>query len=877
MPKTIDPQKIAKHFDSKNSEQKWNAYWQENKTYQAEKKLAPEKNFVIDTPPPTVSGSLHIGHVFSYTHADILARYWRMRGKNVIYPMGWDDNGLPTERRVQNLYHVRCDANEKYQPNQKFELATAKIKKQRPALISRPNFIELCHQVTQQDEEAFKDLWQRVGLSVDWSLEYATINDHARKMAQLSFLDLHQKGHVYSKSAPTMWDVDFQTAVAQAEVEDRLRPSAYHHLRFEVEGSEESFTIATTRPELLSACVGITAHPNDKRYQHLFGKKAISPLFFAPVPIFASDLVDQEKGSGILMVCTFGDATDIIWWREQNLALKEIVAKNGRLKSIDFHSENWLSLDKKRATQNYAELEGKNLTQARKTIVELLRKPEASFKTNQSPLVKEPEPIEHHVKFFEKGDRPLEFVTTRQWFVKLVDKKEALIKKGRQIDWHPEFMRARFENWTENLNLDWCISRQRYFGVPFPVWYPLDENKNPDYQNPIIAKPDQLPIDPTTDVPDGFEASQRNQANGFCAEADVFDTWFTSSLSPQIVSHWQLDSEKHKSWFPNTMRPQSHEIIRTWAFYTIAKAYLHEDKIPWQNVVISGWILDPDRKKMSKSKGNVVTPMHLLDEYSSDAVRYWAANARLGTDTAFDETVFKIGRRLVTKIYNAAKFVLSQECGDAKITNELDQSFLNTLYGELEPITKALENFEYALALNKIENFFWNHFTDSYLEIVKKRVWNKDQADSLGQNSASLALRHALEVLLRLLAPYLPFLTEEISSWAFHENWPTKSIHSQNWPSEKELSALNFPNQKPDLFLWTKDLWQAINKEKAAQKLKAKTVIQKLSLTINQNDQSHFEKVQNDICQSALIKKIDLVLEKDLKEMKVQILEVGEG
>ena len=653
--RVIDPEQLPKHFEAAEVEARLHERWDRLAVYAHDPARSRAETFVVDTPPPTVSGSLHVGHVFSYTHADVLARHRRMQGLNVFYPMGWDDNGLPTERRVQNHFHVRCDPRAPLEPGLRLEPATAAQAKGPPRLVSRPNFIELCLELTRQDEEAFKTLWRRIGLSVDWSLEYSTIDPRCRHLAQLSFRDLFEKGYVYSVEAPTMWDVDFQTAVAQAEVEDRPTRGAFHDLAFAVEGGGE-FVIATTRPELLAACVGVTAHPDDPRYRHLFGRRAVTPLFGVPVPIFPSALVDREKGTGILMVCTFGDATDVVWWREERLPLRQILGRDGRLVPVTFGSGAFPSLDPEAANQRYAAIARKGVGGARQALVEMLREPGAD---GAAPLRGEPKPIEHSVKFFEKGDRPLEFMSTRQWFVRLLDQKDELLASGDRIRWHPDFMRLRFRNWTENLNVDWCVSRQRYFGVPFPVWYPLDGEGRPDHAHPIVAAAATMPVDPTVDLPPGYGAEQRDRPGGFTAEADVFDTWFTSSLTPQIGSGWRLDPERHAALFPADIRPQSHEIIRTWAFYTIAKALLHEHTIPWQHVVISGWILDPDRKKMSKSKGNVVTPMHLLDEYTSDGVRYWAASARLGTDTAFDEKVLKVGKRLVTKLYNAGKFVLA--------------------------------------------------------------------------------------------------------------------------------------------------------------------------------------------------------------------------
>ena len=806
----FNPESVPSQFESKEAEEKWSRVWEDRATYRfSEDSEAP--TYVIDTPPPTVSGSLHVGHVFSYTQTDVVARYQRMRGRNVFYPMGWDDNGLPTERRVQNYFHVRCEPGAEPVDVSKLEPPDDAARKLPPKKLQRGAFIDLCVRLTAEDEKAFKALWQRLGLSVDWSQEYSTISEHSRRIAQLSFIDLFEKKHVYTHEAPTMWDVDFKTAVAQAEVEDRPMRGAFHKIRFAVEGGGE-FTIATTRPELLPACVAVAAHPDDERYKALLGKNAITPLFRAPVPIFASPLVDPSKGTGILMVCTFGDATDVLWWREENLPLRQTIGRDGRMAHVEFGTAAFPSLDAAAANAVYATILGKSMSESRRLTVEALRDPHGSADRNgAAPLVAEPEPLEHAVKFFEKGDRPLEFVSSRQWFVRLMNQRDKLIEMGDSMEWHPDFMRLRFRNWTENLQIDWCVSRQRYFGVPIPVWYKVTPNGETDFSQPMVPEGSRLPIDPTVDAPKGFTESQRDQPNGFTADPDVFDTWFTSSLSPQIASGWTLNPERHKKLFPMDVRPQSHEIIRTWAFYTIAKAWLHEGTIPWKRVAISGWVLDPDRKKMSKSKGNVVTPMHLLDQYGSDAVRYWSLAARLGVDTAFDEKVLKVGRRLVVKVYNAARYVLGQEAPEGPITHPLDLGFLHQLQGVIESATTSLDAMDYAGALDGIERFFWDSFTDSYLELVKARA--RSDSDPAGRASAVAALRKGLHIILRLLAPYVPYVTEEAWSWDFGLD-SKASIHLAPWPEASELTSLGASREHADVYDLAKGALGAINRAK---------------------------------------------------------------
>jgi valyl-tRNA synthetase len=865
--RAIDPSRLPRHFDAAAAERRWDEAWERLGIHAWDPTRGREETFVVDTPPPTVSGSLHVGHVFSYTQTDVVARHQRMRGRNVFYPMGWDDNGLPTERRVQNHFHVRCDPAAPGLGGQEIDPPTPAELKGPPRVLSRPDFIELCLRLTREDEEAFKALWRRIGLSVDWTQEYSTIDRRCRHLAQLSFRDLWEKGHVYSVEAPTMWDVDFQTAVAQAEVEDRPTRGAFHHIAFGVEGQDRGFVIATTRPELLAACVGVTAHPDDARYQPLFGKRAVTPIFRVRVPIFPSELADPEKGTGILMVCTFGDATDVGWWREHGLALRQIVGRNGRLVPVAFGEPGWESADAERANAAYATIAGKTMAGARQAVVALLRDPVHAATGTAAPLQGEPQPIEHAVKYYEKGDRPLEFVTSRQWFVRLLDKKAELLASGDRVRWHPDFMRLRFRNWTENLNGDWCISRQRFFGPAFPVWYPLDGEGKPDHARPIVAARDTLPVDPTVDVPPGYAAGQRDRPGGFTAETDVYDTWFTSSLTPQISSGWLLDPARHARLFPADVRPQSHEIIRTWAFYTIAKALLHEGSVPWRNALISGWILDPDRKKMSKSRGNVVTPMHLLDQYGADGVRYWAASARLGTDTAFDEQVLKVGKRLVTKLFNAGKFVLALGGEAAPVSAELDRAFVARLRALVERATAAFEEFDYAQALAETESFFWRDFTDTYLELVKARARDHDGG------SALTTLRLGLSVLLRLFAPTLPYIAEEVWSWAFAEETGQASIHRAPWPGTDDLAAVAAPTD-PRCFDAAVACLSAVNKAKSEGGVSVGRGVANVTLAASATTLARLEPALSDVLASARVSSHTLTERSELADDVVEVADI---
>ena len=746
--------------------------WELDGIYRFDRQATRENIFAIDTPPPTVSGSLHMGHVFSYTHTDTLARFWRMRGKSVFYPMGWDDNGLPTERRVQNFYGVSCDPSLKYVAGFEPPFRGDPPKDARAVPISRPNFIELCDELTAQDEKVFEDLFRRLGLSVDWSLLYTTISEHARRTAQSAFLRNLERGEAYTQEAPTLWDVDFGTAVAQAELEDRERPGAFHKLKFHVPDETRSeFVVETTRPELIAACVGLVAHPDDARYQHLFGKVAHTPIFNVSVPVHAHPLAQPDKGSGIAMVCTFGDLTDVIWWRELNLATRPIIGRDGRFVA---DAPEIMSTD---ARKQYARLAGKTVKQAQTLTVEILRE--------TGELIDEPRAITHPVKFYEKGDRPLEIVTSRQWYIRNGGRdeqlREKLLARGDELTWHPDFMQHRYANWVGGLNGDWLVSRQRYFGVPIPLWYRLDAQGEIIYENPLVPTSDQLPIDPSTDLPAGYLADQRDKPNGFVGEPDIMDTWATSSLTPQIAGRWIDDSDLFERIFPMDIRPQGHDIIRTWLFATMVRSNFEHGQAPWRNAALSGWILDPDRKKMSKSKGNVVTPSDLFDQYGSDAVRYWAACARPGVDTAFSEEQMKVGRKLATKLLNLSKFVLGAgEANASAVPSDLvDQAMLSRLADVVEEATTALEQFDYARALERTEAFFW-WFCDDYVELVKTRAYGETQDSS----SARVSLRRALSILQRLLAPMLPFATEEVWSW-----WQSGSIHKTNWPTSSETLA----------------------------------------------------------------------------------------
>jgi valyl-tRNA synthetase len=792
----------------------WLARWDDDAIYRFERAGTRENVFSIDTPPPTVSGSLHIGHVFSYTHADVIARFQRMIGKDVFYPMGWDDNGLATERRVENYYGVRCDPSLPYDP----AFVPPDTPGDQKVFVSRKNFVELCHFLTATDEEIFKNLWRHLGISIDWSLEYSTISRHTQAISQRGFLEMLGRDEVYSSEAPTLWDVDFRTAVSQAELEDRERPGNYHRLAFDRADGTGAIEVETTRPEMLASCVALVAHPDDERFKPLFATTVFTPLFGVEVPIVAHELADPEKGTGIAMICTFGDTTDVTWWRELSLPTRALIGRDGRFLPAGFGDEGWPTRDLRAAQEFYGhELEGKTVHQARAAIVDALRASGA--------LIGDLRPITHPVKFYEKGERPLEIVTSRQWFVKTLEHRDELLARGEELRWHPDFMRHRFRSWVEGLNQDWNISRQRFFGVPFPVWYPTDANAEIDFDRPILADVESLPVDPSSDVPSGYVAAQRNQPNGFVGDPDVMDTWATSSLTPQIAGHW--GTELFERVFPMDLRPQAHEIIRTWLFSTVVRSHFQHHSLPFKNALISGWVLDPDRKKMSKSAGNVVTPLPLLEQHGADALRYWAASGRPGADTAIDEAQMKIGRRLAIKVLNASKFVLGRLEGSAipgpsEVTQPIDLDLLALLAQLVTDETTSFENFDYARALERTETFFWS-FCDNYVELVKIRAYGEDSNPATRSARATLAI--TLSVVQRLFAPILPFVTDEVWHW-----WHEGSVHVAPWPTVEELPARG-DAEPGSVYQPVCEVLEAVRREKSTQKVSQRAEVSLVTLS----------------------------------------------
>lgn len=821
-------------------EARWTRYWNDHQTYRFDRTAPRAAVYSIDTPPPTVSGSLHVGHVFSYTHTDIIARFQRMSGKTVFYPIGWDDNGLPTERRVENYYGVVCDPGMPYVPDYR---APDTVPSHRSAFerISRRNFIELCHRLTQLDETAFRELFTRLGISVDWSLIYATIDDRAQRASQRALLRNLERDELYSQQAPCLWDVTFQTAVAQAELEDREIKGAFHDLRFTDE-ADKDYVVSTTRPELLPACVALVAHPDDARYCSLIGRQVRCPLFGMDVPVLAHTLADPAKGTGLAMICTFGDLTDVIWWRELDLPTRAVIGKDGRMQS---EVPDWIVSSDGRTA--YRQLAGSTVAEARRKTVEAL--------IGRGELIGEPRRITHAVKFFEKGDRPLEIVATRQWYLRNGGRdamlRETLLECGNQLHWYPGFMGSRYANWVGGLNGDWLISRQRVFGVPIPLWYPLDAHGEPDFGAPIRPDEPRLPIDPQSHAPTGYREDQRGQPGGFIGEKDIMDTWATSSLTPQIAAGWEEADGCFDRVFPMDLRPQAHDIIRTWLFSTVVRSHLETGCLPWKRAMLSGWILDPDRKKMSKSKGNVVTPAALLDTYSADGVRYWAALGRPGMDAAFDETQMKNGRRLALKLLNVSKFVLGFPlAGEGAITEALDRAMIARLARTVELAGTAFSSLDYSKAIEHAEAFFW-WYCDDYVELVKNRA----HGEGAGAESAHRALVKSLSVLQRLFAPFLPFATEEGWSW-----WQAGSIHRAPWPDASSLVNLAGADVRSEIADLVSDVLREIRRAKSDAKVSMKAAVARVVVDDSAPRLASLGLIESDLKDAGQIQRVETFL-----------------
>ncbi|HEU5047752.1 MAG TPA: valine--tRNA ligase [Rickettsiales bacterium] len=840
---------LPKNYDHKEAEKRIQLQWEAEGVYAWDNTQPRENTFVIDTPPPTVSGVLHMGHIFSYTQADFVARYQRMKGKTVFYPMGFDDNGLPTERLVE------------------------KEKKVRGSAMPRDEFVALCREVVKNAEDEFRNLFKSVAVSVDWSQEYQTISDEVRMLSQMSFLDLMRKGEAYRDFRPTYWDWVDQTAIAQAEIENKEMPGTMNEIEFMLEG-ETPIVIATTRPELLGACVAVMYHPDDPNASNYKGQIAVTPLFDVKVPMIADSAVERDKGTGLVMCCTFGDDTDKEWWRAHNLPMRPVLATNGKIEFTRVMKDDLcvgLTFTAARDGKQKAMLDETNTQDFEKTLavfgaIEGLKPKQANSKILEMLEVqgklRKQTPIMHTVKCAERSGTPIEIIPTYQWFIKVVDKKEALITKGNECKWYPEFMHIRLNQWIEGLKEDWCISRQRFFGVPFPVWYSKREGEEGKV---LVADVKQLPVDPLTDAPEGYTRDEVIPCT------DVMDTWATSSISPQINAkgiskNRCVDATRYEQLFPADLRPQAHEIIRTWAFYTIVKAHLHENSIPWKNLMISGWCLASDKTKMSKSKGNVVTPVDLIIDKGADVVRYWASTSRLGADTAFSEDLLKIGRKLVTKLWNATSFAgihlsklsgkpstAAEDVASGRISETLDKWILARLRKTIVKATSEFENFEYCDARVAIEEFFWKDFCDNYLELVKARAYG-EVSDEAGSLSAHLTLYHCLDAILRLFAPFVPHVTEELYTHLFDGQG---SIHRcGNWPKAEAYPADDNAEQSG---IYCVSILEAIRKAKSERQVSIKFPVQELVLASLQTDWQDIAPVVTDLKSAGTVQKLEWV------------------
>lgn len=713
-------------YSPSEAEPRMQKFWEKEEIYKFDRKQT-KRIFSIDTPPPTVSGKMHIGHAFSYTHFDVIARFKRMQGFNVFYPFGTDDNGLPTERLIERMKGVKA------------------------ADMNREDFIKLCLSSLVDLRKQYLADWKRIGQSADWGLVYSTVDKHCRRISQRSFIELYEQGREYQKEAPTIWCPECQTAIAQVELQDKESDSMFNDIVFKV--GREDLIISTTRPELLSSCVAVFYHPSDERYKKFKGKKAKVPLFDFEVPILKDEKADPSKGTGIVMCCTFGDQADVDWWKLHNLPLKISIDEKGHM------------------NERAGKYQGLHVKKARKAIIGDLK--------NSSLLLKQ-QPIRHAVNVHERCGTEIEFLVTKQWFIKYLDLKEEFLKRGEELEWHPRFMKVRYQNWVNGLKWDWCISRQRYFGVPFPVWYCKECKKA------ILADKKRLPVDPLTDKPTVKKCSCGSTE--FIPEKDVLDTWATSSLTPQLAIEL-IPGPLQKKLYPMSLRPQGQDIISFWLFNTIVKNHLHYDSLPWKNAMISGYVLDPLGEKMSKSRGNVVEPQAMVEKYSADALRFWACSSKLGEDVPFQEKELVAGQKLITKIWNASRFVsmhLKEKVKQPKELEAFDRWIIAKMNGLIENATESFENYEYSRVKSEFENFFWHVFCDNYLEIVKDRLYNAERTKA-EKESAKFTLYDSLLKNLKILAPIMPFITEELYQKYFRDAQKSKSIHISEWPETLKI------------------------------------------------------------------------------------------
>jgi valyl-tRNA synthetase len=810
----MNPNQSPSSYDPNQSESKWQEFWEQEGIYKFNPK-SQNPIYSIDTPPPTVSGKLHIGHIFSYTQAEVVARFKRMQGYNVFYPFGFDDNGLPTERLVEK--EIGKKGNE----------------------MDRQEFIKICLEITAKYRERFKALWKKVGLSADWDLEYSTISPEVQKISQTSFLKLLQDGAIMKANAPALWCTECKTSVAQAEVEDKEMPTQFHTIQFKTE-SGHNIPIATTRPELLPACVAVFIHPDDRKYIELKGQQIYTPLGDL-VPVISDDKVNKDKGTGVVMCCTYGDETDMYWVKKYNLPEKIIMDKSGRIASQE-NDQQRLSTKK-----------------SREEMVKVL--------TETGHLVSS-ESLQHSVGVHERCGTPIEILPVPAWFINILPLKEKFLSNADQITWHPEYMKTRYIQWVENLKWNWCISRQRFFGIPIPIWYSKKTGEI------IIPTEDELPIDPQSQTPKKLPPN--HTPDDIEPDLDVLDTWATSSLTPQINGRWEQSNDMMKDLYPFDLRPQAHDIIRTWAFYTIVKSELHNASIPWKDIMISGHVLSGKGEKISKSKTNSkMDPDELLAQYSADAVRYWACGAALGKNVAFDEKEIQNGKKLVNKIWNVANFV-SQNLNDFDQNNILenadqleasDKCILIKIDELSKKMTSLLGNLEVGLALGEFEKFFLRDFCDNYIEIVKDRVYNPNKYELGDQKkiSAQTTLFKSFNTLLKLVAPFLPYVTEEIYQRMFSNSDKMKSIHISQYPisnSGLQLSETDTTNLYEGMDLFQKIIL-GVRKFKAESRLRLGEEIEKVEITGSQEQLDRLRPFADDILGVTKSRNITFLLSND--------------
>ncbi len=777
-------------MDFQKIEKEMRKIWEDNNIYKFDEE-SDKEIFSIDTPPPTVSGSLHIGHIFSYTQAEIIARFKRMQGYNVFYPFGFDDNGLPTERLVEKEKNIRAKD------------------------MPRTDFIKNCMEISKKYEDEFKELWKSLGFSVDWSLEYRTIDPNVQKISQKSFLDLARLNKAYIKESPVLWCIHCQTSIAQAELDTKELDATFNYVIFKT--SSDPLIVATTRPELLCACVSLFVNPNDERYKSYIGKTATVPLYNYEIPILKDERVSIEKGTGVVMCATFGDTTDVEWYREYNLSYKKTILPNGKIdEAIPF-------------------IGGQKTVEARSKIIKLLLENELLVKS---------ESITHTVSVHERCNCEIEIIPSKQWYIDILSNKDLFLKASDKINWHPENMKNKYIDWVTNLKWDWCISRQRYFGVPIPVWYCKNCGK------PVFAKDSDLPINP---IETKINEICSCGSDEFIPETAIFDTWMTSSLTPFI------NEKKSKKILPMSMRTQAHEIIRTWAFYTIVKSLYHADEIPWKNIMICGFVLAKKGEKMSKSKNNsAISPQSLIETYSADCIRYWSANAKLGTDSFFSLDELKIPKRFITKLLNASKFaILHLEDIDLNANIEIlpvDKWIIERTNETIKTSKGYLDHYEIGLSRQKIDDLFWKDFCDYYIEIIKDRLYKPEVHGLNERKSGQYALYYSLFNILKLYSIYVPHITEFIYQGFFKKHENKVSIHEHTWndPKSHDKDILEFGEKLKEIIF-------NMRKYKSQNNLSLKTEMDKINIITDKKFINWFKLTENDIKACSFAKIINIL------------------